>query len=262
MNTALEIEWDHFVHSPSRKDGIPEHVERYLRTDTCKFIDEFGLQEGLGGKLRLLACSLFHTFYLRVSFKAIPRWETAVACLIIAAKIENKVQTIKKITTNAADYLRPHCNFRDKKTNKHTIPPQQLYHWMSQIHIRERQVIERLYGELRTSLPIQSLDITKLRQIIATKDNTLWGQKTKTLSDLFKDCFKILRKMCVIVLRVLRFQCLLALIYAKNTQFSVCFMHLLPPAVVGCRSGVQIAQKLQSKGKQSANETVFDASLV
>eukprot|EP01083_Nonionella_stella_P260322 887762_1 len=108
MNTALEIDWNHFVDSPSRKDGIPEHVERHLRADTCKFIDVFGKQQSLAGKIRLLACALFHTFYLRVSFKSINRWETAVACLIIAAKIENKVQTIKKTTRSAAYYLRPH----------------------------------------------------------------------------------------------------------------------------------------------------------
>ena len=42
MNTALDIEWKDFVHSPSRCDGISQHVERCLRSDTCKFIDDFG----------------------------------------------------------------------------------------------------------------------------------------------------------------------------------------------------------------------------
>ena len=161
MNTALNIEWAHFIQSPSRKDGISEHVERHLRSDTCIFIDEFGKQQSLSGKIRLLACSLFHTFYLKVSFKAISRWEAAVACLIIAAKIENKVQSLKVITRAAAHYLRPKQRFNDKRN----LSPKQLYHWMSQIHIRERQIIERLYGELRTVLPIKDLgSATKLCQ--------------------------------------------------------------------------------------------------
>ena len=154
MNTALDIEWKDFVHSPSRRDGISEHVERYLRSDSCKFIDEFGKKEDLTGKMRLLACSLFHTFYLRVSFKRIPRWESAVACLILAAKIENQVQMIKRMTQRAAEYLKPSLPKElNKKTKKEASS--QFYHWVAQIHIRERQIIERLYGELRVSLPVK-----------------------------------------------------------------------------------------------------------
>eukprot|EP01083_Nonionella_stella_P178366 629867_1 len=193
MNTALEIPWEHFVHSPSRKDGISEHVERFLRADTCKFIDEFGYHFSLTGKIRLLACSLFHTFYLRVSFHSIPRWEAAVACLIIAAKIENKVQTVKKITRAAAHYLRPHLHFDDPKRG--TLPPKQFYHWMSRIHIRERQIIERLYGELRTSLPIQSLKLCQLRDITFDADERMLNLKNKHLSYVFHGCFAVLRKL-------------------------------------------------------------------
>ena len=152
------------------------------------------MRDLLSGKIRLLACSLFHTFYLKVSFKSIPRWEAAVACLIIAAKIENKVQSLKVITRAAAHYLRPKMRFNDKRSGN--LSPKQLYHWMSQIHIRERQIMERLHGELRTVLPIKDLgSATKLCDFIVGPNESRFSPKNKHLSTVFRGCFQILRIM-------------------------------------------------------------------
>ena len=194
MNTALDYDWDDFVHSPSRKDGIPEHVEKYLRADTCKFIDEFGSKEGLSGKMRCTACSLFHTFYLKVSFKTVPRWESAVACLILAAKIENKVQTIKKMTQRAAEYLRPNLNKELGKLTKKQANTQ-YYHWMAQIHIRERQILERLHGEIRIALPMKLIKKLDLKSKIIDENNRECNKASKYLVYIFLDSFKQFRKM-------------------------------------------------------------------
>lgn len=235
MNTALKIVWKDFVESPSRKDGISQHVERYLRADTCKFIDEFGSMHkvhGWSGTTRLLACALFHTFYLSVSFKAVNRWETAIACLTLARKAAPAIDDPAARKTRHAKphrHIFTHVIPVDKSGPNHMSNTNRLsrafirsaaeylrvdlkevgHEWASIIRWRELHISQSLRYEFNMKLPIERkvgylYSAPHLHPIIVNEKGMKFPtSKNKNLSLVYRGCFDVLKIMYVPSLSVL-----------------------------------------------------------
>ena len=220
MNTTLEYTWEDFKFSPSRHDGMSEEVERYLRYEGCKFIDDFGKRDPLSmkGKDRSLACSIFHQFYLRASFKTFRRSEIGVACLLLAAKMNNNFEPklgIENLASVAMKYfgnnysecrpslsnLTAKCEIaelkgKEKKQLKITSRENELdarFFWAKRIRDNELSILHRLNGQIRCLLIPKSVAPKISRQIlrfkvkremeIKCKDRNGSIRLTKTMSD-------------------------------------------------------------------------------
>lgn len=159
MNVSLQFDWKRYVHSPSRKDGISDHVERYFRCDSCKFIDEFGQHLQMPGKIRLLACGIFQLYYLQCSFKRVNRYESAIACIILSSKIVNCVQPqhIQRITYSACKFLHKQA-IKNQNTFQHKSQPYLINgewniilmnYWITKLAKIERDIFFRMHTETR-----------------------------------------------------------------------------------------------------------------
>jgi cyclin T len=81
---------------PSYKDGITSEEENLKRSRTCRFIEEAGRILKLPRLAVATAMVLFHRFYAKHSFAEHDRFEVAVACILLAAKVE---EAPKKLST-------------------------------------------------------------------------------------------------------------------------------------------------------------------
>lgn len=81
---------------PSYKDGISPEEENMLRSRTCRFIEEAGKILKLPRLAQATAMVLFHRFFAKHSFAQHDRFEVAISCILLAAKVE---EAPKKLST-------------------------------------------------------------------------------------------------------------------------------------------------------------------
>ena len=90
-------------HLPSLKDGMTVEQETTTRRKTCRFIMEAAKQLKFQSIAISTAMVFFHRFYAKHSFKAHDRFEVAVACVLLAAKIEESPKKLMEIITRCLE---------------------------------------------------------------------------------------------------------------------------------------------------------------
>jgi len=74
--------------SPSRKDGVKEEEEKTYRRRTSIFIEEVASSLKLDWQTQATAQVFFHFFFAHHSFRRHKRFDVAVACIFLSAKVE------------------------------------------------------------------------------------------------------------------------------------------------------------------------------
>jgi hypothetical protein len=83
--------------TPSRADGISASLERlHTLHGTCLILESSHELE-LGPSCFATACTIFHRFYKQVSLKQHDVWSVAMACTLLATKLEEEPKTIQQI---------------------------------------------------------------------------------------------------------------------------------------------------------------------
>jgi transcription initiation factor TFIIIB Brf1 subunit/transcription initiation factor TFIIB len=101
--------------SPSRKDGVPQHIERRLRIFGCEIIQDAGILLKLPQVTMATAQVLFHRFYCKQSLKRYNVKQVAMASLFLASKIE-------EVPKRARDVLNVFHHIEQVKTQKKIEP--------------------------------------------------------------------------------------------------------------------------------------------
>jgi len=73
--------------SPSRKDGVKEEEEKTYRRRTSIFIEEVASSLKLDWQTQATAQVFFHFFFAHHSFRRHKRFDVAVACIFLSAKV-------------------------------------------------------------------------------------------------------------------------------------------------------------------------------
>eukprot|EP00041_Stephanoeca_diplocostata_P032909 m.1072388 g.1072388 ORF g.1072388 m.1072388 type:complete len:451 (-) comp24231_c0_seq113:6139-7491(-) len=87
--------------TPSRLDGVSEDLETDLRIWGCFFIQDTGILLELPQVVMACAQILFQRFYYRKSMTSSDVKVTAIACLFLAAKVEESQKSIRNILQTA-----------------------------------------------------------------------------------------------------------------------------------------------------------------
>lgn len=87
--------------SASRQDGISFEKENNLRSKTIWFLEDVGKQfnQKINRKVISCACTFFHRYYAFHSFQAYNRFNLALACLLLASKVEECPMKLKDIVS-------------------------------------------------------------------------------------------------------------------------------------------------------------------
>ncbi|CAB9497133.1 Cyclin [Seminavis robusta] len=93
-------------HLPSIKAGMTAEEENTHRRKTCRFIEEAGRILKLPNLANATAMVFFHQFYAKYSFMEHDRFEVAVACVLLAAKIEESPKKLMEIITRCLELKR------------------------------------------------------------------------------------------------------------------------------------------------------------
>jgi cyclin T len=104
---------------PSYKDGITSEEENLKRSRTCRFIEEAGRILKLPRLAVATSMVLFHRFYAKHSFAEHDRFEVAVACILLAAKVE---EAPKKLSTIIVECHALKCSGASR-AGRSTPPP-------------------------------------------------------------------------------------------------------------------------------------------
>jgi len=78
--------FEDFVNSPSRKAGVSEEDERFIRWEHCNAIVRIGKELQLKRVVFYNACALFHQFFMRESITRSDPYVVAAAALFLASK--------------------------------------------------------------------------------------------------------------------------------------------------------------------------------
>jgi len=81
----------------SKKEGIHATTERLHRLHGTSLIFEASKLLALGASTYATACTIFHRFYHQASLTKFDVWSVAVASVLLATKVEEEPQTLKKI---------------------------------------------------------------------------------------------------------------------------------------------------------------------
>jgi len=88
--SALDLAWEDYKESPSRKDGISDAMERYHRASGCRFIFDCGEVLKVDNMVKCTACVFFQSFYMRESIHSCDRYQYAAASIYLAAKTNDQ----------------------------------------------------------------------------------------------------------------------------------------------------------------------------
>eukprot|EP00037_Helgoeca_nana_P016149 m.151779 g.151779 ORF g.151779 m.151779 type:complete len:431 (+) comp23364_c0_seq1:1736-3028(+) len=99
VRVELEVEVPQYEldQTPSRKDGLTKATEDDLRVWCCQFIQDTGILLRMPQVVMACAQILFQRFYYRKSMVAIDVKASAMACLFLAAKVEEAPQSLCNI---------------------------------------------------------------------------------------------------------------------------------------------------------------------
>ena len=81
----------------SRRDGIDAETERLYRMNGTSLIWSASTLMNLGPSTYASACCMFHRFYHESSLKQYDVWSTAMACVILAGKIEEDPRPLRQV---------------------------------------------------------------------------------------------------------------------------------------------------------------------
>ncbi|KAL3904640.1 MAG: hypothetical protein SGILL_009989 [Bacillariaceae sp.] len=89
--------------TPSRRDGVPSETERLHTLHGTSLIWEATHELQLGPSALATACTLFHRFYKQVSLRDNDVWSVAMACTLLATKLEEEPKTMQDIIDKYAN---------------------------------------------------------------------------------------------------------------------------------------------------------------
>ena len=83
--------------TPSRQAGIAPQLERLHRLHGTSIIFESSHRLSLGPSTNATACTIFHRFYHSASLSEHDVWSVAIACTLLATKVEEEAKNLKNI---------------------------------------------------------------------------------------------------------------------------------------------------------------------
>ena len=154
------------LETPSRADGIPEHIEDTLRLYGCQSIQQAGILLRLPQVAMATAQVLFHRFWYVSSMRNFGVLDMSMGALLLASKLE-EVQVHIRDLVNVFDFMsqwRCHSekdNLPDKRpaaTNDFRYVPMgsysdKYYDTKDAVLVAEMQLLKRLGFNVYVSLP-------------------------------------------------------------------------------------------------------------
>ena len=83
--------------TPSVDDGIPSDTEKLHRLHGTSLILDASTLLCLPPSTYATACTIFHRMYSRISLKEYCVWSMAIACILLAGKVEEEPRTVQSI---------------------------------------------------------------------------------------------------------------------------------------------------------------------
>ena len=83
--------------TPSQRDGIEREEEDEHRRWACGLAQEAGILLKLPQQVMCTAQNLLHRFYYRKSLKSYDAFVTAMGCLFLASKVEEKPKRLREV---------------------------------------------------------------------------------------------------------------------------------------------------------------------
>eukprot|EP00038_Savillea_parva_P028888 m.67587 g.67587 ORF g.67587 m.67587 type:complete len:433 (-) comp8450_c0_seq1:220-1518(-) len=97
VNIEIEVPKYELEQTPSVKDGLSKSTEDDIRVWCCQFIQDTGILLRMPQVVMACAQILFQRFYYRKSMVAVDVQATALACLFVAAKVEEAPQSLRNV---------------------------------------------------------------------------------------------------------------------------------------------------------------------
>lgn len=103
LDTSIDVILEHPDRTASRRRTITPYVEKLHRFHGTSLLYETCQGLGLGPSTFATACVIFHRFYYAASLTDYDVWSVAIACSLLATKIEEDPKTLTAIIEEYAD---------------------------------------------------------------------------------------------------------------------------------------------------------------
>lgn len=200
---------DQVLDTPSRSDGIPEHIEDTLRLYGCQSIQQAGILLGLPQVAMATAQVLFHRFWYVSSMRNFGVRDMSMGSLLLASKLE-EVQVHIRDLVNVFDFMsqwRLH-NEKDRPPAKRPAEmsdfryapmgsySEKYYDIKDAVLAAEMQLLKRLGFNVYVSLP-HALMINYL-QVLGLADSELQPKGGQGKFNASQCAWNYLNDACVV----------------------------------------------------------------
>ena len=126
--------------TPSQRDGIAREEEDKHRRWACGLAQEAGILLKLPQQVMCTAQNLLHRFYYRKSLKSYDAFVTAMGCLFLASKVEEKPKRLREVLF-AFHYV---YKVRTNATGKMELGGAMYAGWKESLVMVERTILKEL----------------------------------------------------------------------------------------------------------------------